>query len=75
MTLSLTILNTLYSYWLFFFPKWHNVKGECEVFPEESRRLFERIRKAAGGEEQISDYTMNETRADLGKILCWAVPL
>ena len=39
------------------------------MFPEESRRLFERIHKAAGGEAQIKDYTLNETGADLSKIL------
>ena len=40
------------------------------MFPEAAQALFERIRQAGGGEDNIKDHTLNpQSREDLSKTL------
>ena len=55
--------------------KWYNVNGEEETFPDEARKLFQKIREAGGGENWIIDRVLDNPDIVLGPehIFKWAI--
>ena len=47
--------------------QWDNINGEEEKFDDSVAEWFEKLRNAAGGEDEIIDFPANFTRDNSGK--------
>ena len=67
-TVSCGTFNKLFIKMNCYLPKWHNVNGESETFPEEAKVWFSRLREAGGGDEVVVDYPLQLTKENVGKV-------